>query len=233
MTYVLSHSLNVGAIRVLQLEGPKPFYDSLQRFGIGRKTGVDVADEVAQPLPPLSQRRQNELATMTFGQGIAVTPIEMLSALNTIAAGGKLVRPQVATALIDASGKRSELPADRGTQVITPQTNEEMRQMMINVVEKGSGWTVKMDGWKGRIAGKTGTANVPAGGKYTSDTIATFAGFMPADKPRFTMIVIMRKPKGGGLMNIGGPLGQEGTFAAAPTWKQIAQQILLQWQITP
>ena len=105
--------------------------------------------------------------------------------------------------------------------------------MMIGVVDHGSGWTVKMDGWAGKIAGKTGTANVPAGGRYTSDTVATFAGFMPAQNPRFTMIVIMNKPKGGGLMNITGPLGQEGTFAAAPTWKEIAQQILLQWQITP
>jgi cell division protein FtsI/penicillin-binding protein 2 len=109
-----------------------------------------------------------------------------------------------------------------------------MNAMMVNVVEKGSGWPAKIDGWKNRIAGKTGTANVPEGGKYTTDTIATFAGFMPAENPRFSMIVIMRKPKGTSFVpGISGSLGQEGSFAAAPTWKTIAQQILLQWQITP
>ena len=98
--------------------------------------------------------------------------------------------------------------------------------MMVSVVEHGSGYTARIDGWKGQIAGKTGTANIPENGKYTDKVVASFAGFMPASNPRFTMVVIMRKPQGGGFQ-------QEGTFAAAPVWKQIAQQILMQWQITP
>jgi len=83
-----------------------------------------------------------------------------------------------------------------------------------------------MDGWQNQIAGKTGTANVPEGGKYTDKVISSFVGFMPANNPRFTMLVIMRNPKGD-------TLAQEGTFTAAPVWKSIAQQILVQWQVTP
>jgi cell division protein FtsI/penicillin-binding protein 2 len=137
------------------------------------------------------------------------------------------VRPHVGDSVIDpTTGRRTQLPVDQGTRVISPQTDAEMKQMMIQVVESGSGHTVQMQGWKNRIAGKTGTANVPGKGKYTGDTIASFVGFMPVENPRFTMLVVVRKPQGDSL-------AQEGTFAAAPTWKEIAQQILLQWQITP
>ncbi|MHB8508262.1 MAG: peptidoglycan D,D-transpeptidase FtsI family protein [Candidatus Dormibacteria bacterium] len=229
MTYVLAHSLNVGAIKAQQLEGADRFYQYLDRFGFGKLTGVDVANEAYAKLPPLKDRRPNEVATMTFGQGIAVTPIEMISALNTVANGGFWARPRTAAASLDPNTRdahRVDFPLEPGVPVVSPAAAAQMKQMMVQVVEHGSGWTAKIDGWKDRIAGKTGTANIPEAGKYSGDTIASFAGFMPADNPRFTMLVIMRKPKGDALQ-------QEGTFAAAPTWKQIAQQILLQWQITP
>jgi cell division protein FtsI/penicillin-binding protein 2 len=230
MTYVLAQSLNVGAIKVLQLEGPQNFYAYLDRFGFGRPTGIDVKNEVAPPLRPLDQTRPVELATMSFGQGIDVTPIQMISAVNAVANGGVWVRPHVGEAIIDPNqgARRTDLPVDPGTRVISQQTADEMRQMMIQVVEHGSGHTVQMPGWTNQIAGKTGTANIPdpKSGKYLGDTIASFIGFMPANNPRFTMLVVVRRPKGDSL-------AQEGTFAAAPTWKEIAQQILLQWQITP
>ncbi|GAC1335461.1 MAG: hypothetical protein NVSMB17_18410 [Candidatus Dormibacteria bacterium] len=226
MTRVLELSLNVGAVKVMQLEGPDTFYRYRDGFGIGRRTGVDVANEVAAPLPALKSTYPSELATMSFGQGIAVTPIEMISALNVVANNGRLVRPRVAMQRRRADGTTVDLPVDPGSQVITPVTAQKMREMMVSVVEHGSGTTARIDGWKGRIAGKTGTANIPENGKYTDKTIASFAGFMPADHPRFTMVVIMRKPQGSNYQ-------QEGTAAAAPTWKEIAQQLLMQWQVTP
>ena len=226
MTRVLELSLNVGAVKVLQLEGADAFYHYLNAFGIGHKTGVDVANEVAAPLPPLKGSYPSELATKTFGQGVAVTPIEMLTALNSVANGGRLVRPRVATQRRRSDGSVVDLPPDPGTQVITAASAQKMRDMMVAVVEHGSGATARIDGWKGRVAGKTGTANIPENGKYTDKVVASFAGFMPADNPRFTMLVIMRKPQGSNYQ-------QEGTAAAAPTWKEIAQQILVQWQVTP
>ena len=226
MTRVLELSLNAGAVKVQQIEGPDNFYKFLGAFGIGSLTGIDVAGEVAQPLKPLRNYYASELATTAFGQGVAVTPIEMISAINTVANGGRFVHPRVVTSTILADGSRKEVPQDLGTQVLGTQAENDMRQMMIKVVEHGSGWTTKMDGWQNQIAGKTGTANVPEGGKYTDKVISSFVGFMPANNPRFTMLVIMRNPKGD-------TLAQEGTFTAAPVWKSIAQQILVQWQVTP
>jgi len=226
MTRVLELSLNVGAVRVQQMEGADTFYRYLNAFGMGHRTGVDVANEVAAPLPALKSTYPSELATMSFGQGIAVTPIEMISSLNAVASGGRLVRPRVALQRRHWDGTTTDIPADLGTQVISPASAQKMRDMMVSVVENGSGKTARIDGWKGRIAGKTGTANIPENGKYTDRTIASFAGFMPADHPRFTMLVIMRKPQGSNYQ-------QEGTAAAAPTWKEIAQQLLMQWQVTP
>lgn len=226
MTRVLELSLNVGAVKVQQIEGPDNFYKFLGAFGIGSLTGIDVAGEVAQPLKPLRNYYPSELATTAFGQGVAVTPIELISAINTVANGGRFVHPRVVTSTILADGSRKDVPQDLGTQVLATQAENDMRQMMINVVEHGSGWTTKMDGWQNQIAGKTGTANVPEGGKYTDKVISSFVGFMPANNPRFTMLVIMRNPKGD-------TLAQEGTFTAAPVWKSIAQQILVQRQVTP
>jgi cell division protein FtsI/penicillin-binding protein 2 len=226
MTKVLALSLNAGAVKVEQMEGPDNFYKFLDAFGFGRLTGIDVAGEVSQPLKPLASYRASELATTAFGQGVAVTPIEMISAINTVAANGRFVHPRAVTSQILADGSRKDLPVDPGTPVLDPVAEDQIKQMMVNVVEHGSGWTVQMDGWHNRIAGKTGTATVPEGGKYSDKVISSFVGFMPADNPRFTMFVIMRKPQGD-------TLAQEGTFTAAPVWKAIAQQILVQWQITP
>jgi cell division protein FtsI/penicillin-binding protein 2 len=226
MSKVLALSLNVGAVKAQQMEGGDSFYKFLRLFGIGQTTGIDVAGEANQPLKPLAAYYPSELATTSFGQGVAVTPIQMISAINTIASGGRYIRPRAVTTQITSDGIRKDLPPDPGTPVLDPLTEAQVRQMMVGAVEHGSGWTVKMDGWQNRIAGKTGTANVPEGGKYTDKVISSFVGFMPVENPRFTMIVIMRKPQGD-------TLAQEGTFTAAPVWKSIAQQILVQWQITP
>ncbi|MEA2682693.1 MAG: hypothetical protein QOK05_1021 [Chloroflexota bacterium] len=226
MTRVLELSLNAGAVKAMQLEGPDNFYRYFQGFGIGHKTGLDVANEVNQPLPALSAIHASEMATMSFGQGVAVTPVEMISALNTIANGGRTVQPRAVIQRRRSDGQVIDVPVTLGQQVVTPATAAKMRDMMISVTEKGSGKPARIDGWAGRIAGKTGTANIPENGKYSDKVIASFAGFMPADHPRFTMLVIMRKPQGSNFE-------QEGTFAAAPVWKQIAQQILVQWQMTP
>jgi cell division protein FtsI/penicillin-binding protein 2 len=226
MTQVLEKSLNAGAVKVEQMEGPDNFYKFLDAFGIGKLTGIDLAGEVSQPLKPLRSYYASELATTAFGQGVAVTPIEMISAINAVANGGHFVKPRVVASEILADGSRKDLPVDPGIPVLGLTAENDMRQMMVGVVEHGSGWTVKMDGWQNQIAGKTGTANIPEGGKYTDKVISSFVGFMPANNPRFTMLVIMRKPQGDSL-------AQEGTFTAAPVWKNIAQQILVQWQVTP
>jgi cell division protein FtsI/penicillin-binding protein 2 len=224
MTQVLQNSLNVGAVKAQQMEGAAPFYQYMQRFGIGAPTGVDVAAETAEPLRDLAKWKPVELATASFGQGVDTTPIEMLAAVNVVATGGNLVWPHVVDQVIDANGTRHPIQPRIVRQVISAKTAQEMQQMMVGVVEKGSGFAARIDGFKNRIAGKTGTASIPENGKYLPDaTIGSFVGFVPVDHPQFIMLVITRKPK----------VLFEGAYVAAPIWKTVASALITQWQIAP
>jgi cell division protein FtsI/penicillin-binding protein 2 len=221
-TYVLEDSLNVGAAMAEQRMGNQPFWTFLDRFGIGHPTGVDVQGEVNPGLPPVDQLRDVQLATMSFGQGVSVTPIQMLAAINAVANGGVWIQPHVLDHYVDSAGSVTDfVPAQH--QALLPQTAATMRDMMIQVVEHGSGGLAKIPGFSGQIAGKTGTAQVPGPGGYTDQVIGSFVGFLPAQNPRFTMLVIMREPK----------ILFEGAYVAAPIWKEIAQQMIVQWRIAP
>ncbi len=224
MTQVLENSLNVGAIKAEQLEGPANFYQYLQRFGIGGVTGIDVAGETSAPLADLSKWKPSQLATASFGQGVDATAIEMLAAVDVVATGGNLVWPHVVDSMIDSNGVRHPVQPRVVRQVISPKTAQQMQQMMVSVVEHGSGFAAKIDGFKNRIAGKTGTASIPENGGYAKDqTIGSFVGFLPVDHPQFIMLVITRKPK----------ILFEGAYVAAPIWKSVASALITQWQIAP
>jgi cell division protein FtsI/penicillin-binding protein 2 len=224
MTQVLQNSLNVGAIKAEQLEGPANFYQYLQRFGIGGTTNIDLAGETSAPLADLSKWKASQLATASFGQGVDATAIEMLAAIDVVASGGNLVWPHVVDAMIDNKGVRHPVQPRIVRQVISAKTAQEMQQMMVAVVEHGSGFAAKIDGFKNRIAGKTGTASIPENGGYAKDqTIGSFVGFLPVDHPQFIMLVITRKPK----------ILFEGAYVAAPIWKSVASALITQWQIAP
>jgi stage V sporulation protein D (sporulation-specific penicillin-binding protein) len=222
MTRVLDDSLNVGAVEAEQMEGSAAFFHYLQAFGFGRPSGVDVADESWMSLGDTSQWRTAQVATASYGQGIAVNMVQMVAALNVIANGGRYVQPHV----VEKVGGRSlRPPAER--QVVTPRTAATMTAMMEDVVQHGSGWMARIPGFQDDEAGKTGTSNIPVGGHYTSQVWASYAGFLPAHDPRFTMLVVVRAPNNGSSDH------DEGYYVAAPIWKRIAQDIILQWRITP
>ena len=223
MTKVLEQSLNVGAIHAEQLEGPGNFFQYLQRFGIGDRTGVDLAGEVAAPLADLKTWKPIQLATASYGQGVDVTPIQLLAAVNVVATGGDLVMPHVVDSVIDGNGVSHPVPPRIVRHVVSPAAAKQMQQMMVGVVEHGSGFATRIDGFKNRIAGKTGTAQVPENGHYGSDVIGSFIGFVPADHPQFIMVVIVRKPK----------ILFEGAYVAAPIWKTVASALITQWNIAP
>ena len=224
MTQVLENSLNVGAIKAEQLEGPAAFYQYLQKFGIGTPTGIDVAAETSVPLADLSKWKASQLATASFGQGVDATPIEMLAAVNAVATGGNYVWPHVVDALIDGNGVRHPVQPRVVRQVISAKTAQQMQQMMVGVVEHGSGFAAKIDGFKNHIAGKTGTASIPENGTYLKDqTIGSFVGFVPVEHPQFIMMVVTRKPQ----------VLYEGAYVAAPIWKSVASALITQWQIAP
>jgi stage V sporulation protein D (sporulation-specific penicillin-binding protein) len=224
MTYVLEQSLNVGAIKAESLEGNQKFYHYLKAFGFGRPTGVDLQGETYAPLKPLSQWPQVQIDTASFGQGIDVTPIQMVTAVNAVANDGILVEPHAVRAIINPqTGKVTYVKPKVDGRVISVKAAEEMKQMMNAVVADGSGWTAQISGYVPEEAGKTGTSNIPVNGHYTGMTWASYAGFMPLHNTKFTMLVIIDNPK----------ILFEGTFCAAPVWKVVAKALIDWYHIPP
>jgi cell division protein FtsI/penicillin-binding protein 2 len=227
-TYVLEHSLNVGAMKAMQAEGHDNFYNYLQGFGLTKPSGIDVGGESVLLPAAADKLADSQFATAAFGQGIDVNMVQMLAAVNVIANGGKYAPPHV---MERVGTKLNPLLLQPQRQVITPETAAKMTTMMESVVQNGSGWTSRVKGFELDQAGKTGTSQIPVNGQYTQDVWASFVGFLPAQHPRFTMIVVVRKPHVDGAdkdwtLN-------DGYFTAAPIWQKIAQAMVVNWHITP
>jgi cell division protein FtsI/penicillin-binding protein 2 len=221
MTNVLESSLNVGAVRAEQAEGQDAFLHYLQAFGVGRSSGIDVADETVARLR--TSWRPSELATAAYGQGVAVNVVQMVSAVNVVANQGRWVQAHVVARVGPAPATE---PAPR--QVVSPQTASAMTQMMESVAEHGSGSMARVPGFEQDEAGKTGTSQMIENGGYSADHVwASYVGFLPADNPSFTMLVVVRQPDNGSSDH------NEGYYVAGPIWKRIAEQIVQYWRITP
>ena len=199
MIKVLEQSLNTGAVFVQEKVPKDIFLKYLKDFGIDSKTGIDVA-EINGDLSTLLDMRDINFATASFGQGVALTPIELIRALSVIANGGKLIRPHLVEKVIFHNGvdynpsthEKDELPK----QIISSETSVKLISMMVKVVEKGSGRSAGVSGYT--IAGKTGTAQVPdlKRGGYKDEYIHTFVGFAPAYDPKFIALIKLDSPKG-------------------------------------
>lgn len=211
MADVIQKSLNTGVIFVLKQLGGDPekitpagkklFYEYItKRFGFGQKTGITLPAE-ASGFIPIPGSRDINYANMTFGQGLSATVMQMTMAATAVANEGKLYQPLLVDRIVAPDGKVSQNePNVINPQVISAKTASDLRGMMINVVEHGSGWAAKMPGYK--IAGKTGTAQIPrADGKGYDDkkNIGSFVGFLPADNPRFVMMVRINEPNVSGF----------------------------------
>ena len=227
-TYVLAHSLNVGAMKAMQAEGHPAFYSNLQAFGLTKPSGIDVADENCLLPPAADKMSDSQYATASFGQGIDVNMVQMLAAINVVANGGKYAPPHV----VERVGTHiNPVLLQPQRQAISPQTAAKMTAMMQQVVQHGSGWTSRIKGFELDQAGKTGTSQIPVNGQYTQDVWASFVGFLPAQHPKFTMLVVIRKPHYPGAdrdwtLN-------DGYMTAEPIWKTIAQSLVVDWHITP
>ena len=227
MQRVLDLSLNNGAIKLQQMEGPDPFYANMLGFGIGSPTGVDLAGEVNDPLPPQSQWNTLSYAEASFGQGIATTPVEMLAAVNAVANGGVWVQPHAVDSIVDPSTGKATAVVPRTRRVMSASAAATLQQMMVGVVDDqgGEGYLARIPGYKGEIAGKTGTASVSENGHYGNDVTASFVGFMPVKNPQFTMMVVLNRPQTS--------QPRFGATLAAPVWNNVAQVIIDQWRIQP
>lgn len=218
---VIVHSDNTGMVFVARKLGLDKFYTYLDKFGFGKSTDIDLQDESSPEIRPKKDWREIDLATASFGQGIAVTPIQMVTAVSAIANGGKLMEPHIVRSLNDQKGTYAIKPKVK-EEVLKPSTTQMIREMMVAAVEEGEAKTFKLKGFK--IAGKTGTAQIPVAGHYDADkTIASFVGFAPADNPKFVMLVRYDEPA----------TSIFGAETAAPTFFEIAKQLLLYYKIAP
>jgi len=221
MTDVIVESDNIGMSFVGQKLGTDILYDYFVKFGIGQKTGIDLQGEVAPKLREKGTWNVVDLATASFGQGVAVTGIEIVRAVSAIANGGYLVTPRVVTA-VNGDGWEEKIEADPPTRIIKQQAAKEITQMMVEAAERGEAKWVKIPGFK--VAGKTGTAQIPVAGHYdATNTIHSFVGFAPAGNPKFVMLVTLNSPQSS-------PWAAE---TAAPLWFAIAKDLFPYFGIQP
>jgi len=216
VSQVLSNSSDVGAIKVgLRLGGPK-FYDYIRSFGFGQPTGVDLPGESRGMLRRLENWTLVSVGSVSMGQEIGVTPLQMITAMSAMANGGLIVRPHVVRALRRGT-KMAEPPQPQPRRVIRATTAATMRRMLEGVVLNGTGKRARLDGYTS--AGKTGTAqkfDITTGHYSPHQLIASYVGFAPINTPAVTILVQLDSPVG----------MHEGGQVAAPAFKRVAQQVL-------
>jgi cell division protein FtsI (penicillin-binding protein 3) len=222
VTGILERSLNAGAAWVGQKLGAQRLSDYFSRFGFGKPTGVDLAGEVTGTVRPLAEWYPVDVGTASFGQGVSVSPLQLAMAYAALANGGTLFRPYVVASRRDADGEHRTAPV-AVDQVVTPETAAMLRDMLLATVDDGIAHNASIAGFS--IAGKTGTAQIAGpDGSYVDDQyVSSFAGFFPADDPKYVVLVVLEKPESRLL----------GTVTATDAFKGIAQDILRYARIQP
>ncbi|WP_442603766.1 stage V sporulation protein D [Paenibacillus sp. KN14-4R] len=221
---VVENSCNPGFVVMGQRLGKDTLFDYINRFGFGKKTGIDLGGEASGILFKPSQVGPVELATTSFGQGVSVTPIQQIAAVSAAINGGKLFKPHVGKAWIDPkTGKVvEEIKPELVRNVISEETSKEVRETLESVVAKGTGRNAFIDGY--RVGGKTGTAQKVVNGRYSStEHIVSFIGFAPADNPKVVVYAAVDNPQG---LQFGG-------LIAAPLVKNILEDSLKYMKIEP
>jgi cell division protein FtsI (penicillin-binding protein 3) len=222
---VMANSSNVGAVRVAQRVGREGFNRYLREFGFGAPTGVELPGESAGLLRPTSRWSALSLASMSFGQEIGVTALQMAAAVGAVANGGYLMKPLIVRQVEDGHGHvvRAVRPV-AVRHVLEPATVDTLTDLLKGVVKDGTGWRAAVPGYV--VAGKTGTAQkVDPGGRYSMvDHVASFAGFVPASQPALVILVSLDTPRG--EKNQGGDV-------AAPLFARIAEQALRHLAVPP
>ena len=222
LAQAVQNSCNPVFIQLAARVGKETYYDYLERFGITEKTGIDFPGEGGNILQAEANVGPVELATISYGQGIAVTPISLITAVSAIGNEGKMMQPHLVKALVDSDGNEVEtFEPTVVRQVISKQTASEMCLIMESVVSEGGGGNAKIPGY--RIGGKTGTANKAENGGYSSDTYSSFIGMAPMDDPKVAILLIVDSPVG----------VKYGSVTAAPGVKAILQDVLRYLDIQP
>lgn len=220
---LLAYSLNVGSATVSTKLGRGKFYEYVRRFGFSQLSGVDLAYETAGwvRIPGNPEWHESDLATNSFGQGLAATPLQMLSAICAVANDGVLMRPYIVGRKV-AGGNVTVVSPQMVRRVVSPEAAAQVTDMLVYAVDRVQ-TVAAIPGY--RVAAKSGTSQVYAetGGYDPKETVASFAGYAPADDPRFAVLVVLDRPQ----------KEQWGSRAAGPVFREIAQQLFTLLAIPP
>ena len=222
VTQILSRSQNAGAVFVASKLGASDLNAYLKSFGFGQRTGIDLAAETSGIVRPLAEWYPVDLGTISFGQGLSITPLQLASAYAAIANGGTLYQPYVVASRRDADGEHRTAPV-AVRRVISEETSATLVTMLTTTVDNGIANLAALKGYS--VAGKTGTAQIPSDdGRYVDDAyISSFAGFVPAIDPRMVVVVVLERPQSKLL----------GTVPVMNTFKAIATDALRYARVQP
>lgn len=217
---IIKYSSNIGSAKIAERMGGEKFYSYITKFGFGSKTGIDLNGEAAGLLRPYQNWTRVDLTRIAFGQGISITPIQLITALSALANDGVLMKPYVIKGIVDRKGQIiKEFRPTVVRKVISPATAKRIASIMTDVVgaEDGTGKRARIDNVN--VAGKTGTSQKFdfARHVYSSERVRTsFMGFFPAEAPQIAIIVVLDEPQ----------RDKWGGVASAPVFKNIGEQIL-------
>ena len=220
---IISESSNIGTIMTAQTIKTSTLHDYLSAFGFGKKSGLNYPGESRGILRDTNKWRGTEKFTVSYGYGLAVTPLQMIAGVNTVANSGTYIAPKLVSATIDKSGIRHEVKGSTTRQVLKPETAATMQSMLRDVVCTGTGEQAQVKGME--IAGKTGTGyKVQSNGTYQTDAggrkyFASFAGFFPASAPEVTILVSIDEPDAQSRDRFGGT-------AAAPVFARLVPAVM-------
>ncbi|MDE0505238.1 MAG: penicillin-binding protein 2 [Candidatus Poribacteria bacterium] len=215
LSEILRKSSNIGILKIANRLTKKQFETYTLQFGFGEKTGIDLPHEQVGSLRGFHHWDAFSSASVPFGQGISATPVQVLNAMNVIAADGELLQPYITKEIRARDGKViAQRKPKRLRRVLSSKTAAQMTEMLVGVTEGGSGRNARVEGY--HVAGKTGTAQKAEKGKGYVDNkvVTTFVGFLPADDPQVSIVVVVDEPAGGALSS----------RVVAPIFKKIASE---------
>lgn len=222
MTEVLEESLNTGAMFAVEKVGKETFKKYVNDFGFGKNTGITLDKEVPGDISQLDKKGDVYYLTASFGQGITITPLQLVAAYGAIANKGILMKPYIVSEIIKPDGTKEVTKPEEIRQVMLPKTASLLTGMLVSVTEKGYDKKARVPGYY--LAAKTGTAQVAGGsGSYSGKTIHTFIGYGPVSNPKFIMLLKLNNPSGIGFAS----------DSLGPLFRQIAEFLLNYYQIPP
>jgi cell division protein FtsI/penicillin-binding protein 2 len=202
--------------------GNEAMYTSVLKYGFGSETGIDLQGEVSGSIKPKQYWYPIDYATATFGQGLAVTPMQLITAFASVVNGGELLRPYVVERVSDNINVNTQHEKTVVRRVMSESTSRIMRRILEYTIDNAEYRWQKPVGY--RFGGKTGTAQIAVNGKYdTSKTIASFLGFTPVDKPRFMALIVIKEPS----------TSSWGSETAAPLFFEMAKELITYYGIPP